>query len=96
MRILIGDGRSDFCAADTADLVIAKGALAEHCQTSGIGFTVFGNFAGATTVLRTCLPPLSAIPLRPTQADLNVDPPLSFATLVEPSSAQASWMTPSF
>ncbi|MGZ5896898.1 MAG: MtnX-like HAD-IB family phosphatase [Xanthobacteraceae bacterium] len=51
VRILIGDGRSDFCAADTADLVIAKGALAEHCQTSGINYTVFGNFAGATTVL---------------------------------------------
>ena len=51
VRILIGDGRSDFCAADTADLVIAKGALAEHCQTSGITYTVFGNFAGATTVL---------------------------------------------
>jgi 2-hydroxy-3-keto-5-methylthiopentenyl-1-phosphate phosphatase len=51
VRILVGDGRSDFCAAETADLVIAKGALAEHCQTSGISFTVFGNFAGATTVL---------------------------------------------
>lgn len=51
VRILVGDGRSDFCAAETADLVIAKGALAEHCQTSGVSFTVFGNFAGATTVL---------------------------------------------
>jgi 2-hydroxy-3-keto-5-methylthiopentenyl-1-phosphate phosphatase len=51
VRILIGDGRSDFCAAETADLVIAKGALAEHCQNKGIAFTVFGNFAGATTVL---------------------------------------------
>jgi 2-hydroxy-3-keto-5-methylthiopentenyl-1-phosphate phosphatase len=51
VRILIGDGRSDFCAAETADLVIAKGALAQHCQRSGISYTVFGNFAGATTVL---------------------------------------------
>ena len=51
IRILIGDGRSDFCAAESADMVIAKGALAEHCQSSGIGYTVFGNFAGATTVL---------------------------------------------
>jgi 2-hydroxy-3-keto-5-methylthiopentenyl-1-phosphate phosphatase len=50
-RVLVGDGRSDFCAAETADLVIAKGALAEHCEVSGINYTVFGNFAGATTVL---------------------------------------------
>ena len=51
MRILIGDGRSDFCAAETADLVVAKGALAEHCQTNGLAYIVFGNFAGATTLL---------------------------------------------
>jgi 2,3-diketo-5-methylthio-1-phosphopentane phosphatase len=50
-RILIGDGRSDFCAAETADFVVAKGALAQHCQTNGINYTVFGNFAGATTVM---------------------------------------------
>jgi 2-hydroxy-3-keto-5-methylthiopentenyl-1-phosphate phosphatase len=51
MRILIGDGRSDFCAAETADLVIAKGALVEHCQANGLPYIVFGNFAGATTLL---------------------------------------------
>lgn len=51
VRVLIGDGRSDFCAADAADLVIAKGVLAEHCQTNGITYTVFGNFAGVTTEL---------------------------------------------
>ncbi|HWM47108.1 MAG TPA: MtnX-like HAD-IB family phosphatase [Xanthobacteraceae bacterium] len=51
MRIMIGDGRSDFCAAETADLVIAKGALVEHCQANGLPYIVFGNFAGATTVL---------------------------------------------
>jgi 2,3-diketo-5-methylthio-1-phosphopentane phosphatase len=51
LRILIGDGRSDFCAAETADLVVAKGALIEHCQANGLPYTVFGNFAGATTLL---------------------------------------------
>lgn len=51
LRILIGDGRSDFCAAETADLVVAKGALAEHCQSTGLSYIVFGNFAGATTLL---------------------------------------------
>ena len=51
LRILIGDGRSDFCASETADFVLAKAALAEHCQTSGVPFIVFGNFAGATPLL---------------------------------------------
>jgi len=51
LRILIGDGRSDFCAAEDADLVLAKAALAEHCQATGAPFIVFGNFAGATPLL---------------------------------------------
>jgi 2,3-diketo-5-methylthio-1-phosphopentane phosphatase len=51
LRILIGDGRSDFCAAEDADLVLAKAALAEHCQNTGAPFIVFGNFAGATPLL---------------------------------------------
>jgi 2,3-diketo-5-methylthio-1-phosphopentane phosphatase len=51
LRVLVGDGRSDFCAATIADLVIAKGALAEHCRQHGIGFAPFQDFAGASIVL---------------------------------------------
>jgi 2-hydroxy-3-keto-5-methylthiopentenyl-1-phosphate phosphatase len=51
LRVLVGDGRSDFCAAATADLVIAKGALAEHCRRSGIGYEPFANFADASAIL---------------------------------------------
>jgi 2-hydroxy-3-keto-5-methylthiopentenyl-1-phosphate phosphatase len=51
LRILIGDGRSDFCAAASADLVIAKSALAEHCRKSGIGYEPFSNFADASAIL---------------------------------------------
>jgi 2-hydroxy-3-keto-5-methylthiopentenyl-1-phosphate phosphatase len=51
LRVLIGDGRSDFCAAEAADLVVAKGALAEHCHATGLPYLVFGNFAGATTLV---------------------------------------------
>jgi 2-hydroxy-3-keto-5-methylthiopentenyl-1-phosphate phosphatase len=51
LRILIGDGRSDFCAARSADVVFAKGALAEHCQANGLVYQVFGNFAGAIALL---------------------------------------------
>jgi 2,3-diketo-5-methylthio-1-phosphopentane phosphatase len=51
LRVLIGDGRSDFCAAAAADLVIAKGALALYCGNHAIPFEPFVDFAGATTVL---------------------------------------------
>jgi len=51
LRVLIGDGRSDFCAAAGADLVIAKSALAEHCAGSGIAFKPFANFADASLIL---------------------------------------------
>lgn len=51
LRILIGDGRSDFCAAAAADLVIAKGALAIYCGNNRIPFEPFTDFAGAIKVL---------------------------------------------
>ena len=51
LRVLVGDGRSDFCAATTADLVIAKGALALYCGNNRIPFEPFTDFAGATMVL---------------------------------------------
>ena len=51
LRVLVGDGRSDFCAATIADLVIAKGALAEHCRHNGIGFTPFRDFADVSIIL---------------------------------------------
>jgi 2-hydroxy-3-keto-5-methylthiopentenyl-1-phosphate phosphatase len=51
LRVLIGDGRSDFCAAAAADLVIAKGALAVYCGNNAIPFEPFTDFAGATTAL---------------------------------------------
>ena len=34
LHVMIGDGRSDFCAAAGADLVIAKDSLAAHCARS--------------------------------------------------------------
>lgn len=69
LRILIGDGRSDFCAAETADLVVAKGALVEHCQTHGLPYTVFGNFAGATTLLADWIGALKRGRMAPLVAD---------------------------
>jgi 2-hydroxy-3-keto-5-methylthiopentenyl-1-phosphate phosphatase len=51
LRFLIGDGRSDFCAAESADLVLAKGKLAEHCRTAALPHIPFADFAEATTLL---------------------------------------------
>ena len=39
--ILIGDGRSDFCLAETADYVFAKKSLIQHCREKHILHTPF-------------------------------------------------------
>jgi len=44
IRLLVGDGRSDFCAAEHADVVFARAALLEHCRTKGIRAIAFESF----------------------------------------------------
>ena len=51
VRIAVGDGRSDFCMAQKADLVLAKGVLAEHCSSVGLDHLPFDNFTEATALL---------------------------------------------
>lgn len=51
VRIVVGDGRSDFCVAEEADLVLAKSALARHCRSSELPFFAFDAFAEATDLL---------------------------------------------
>ena len=34
--VVIGDGRSDFCAASRADFVLAKSSLTDHCRKQGL------------------------------------------------------------
>ena len=36
--IFIGDGLSDVCALEVADIVFAKNRLAEHCEKNNINF----------------------------------------------------------
>ncbi len=43
--ILIGDGRSDFCLAETADYVFAKKSLITHCVKKNVMHTAFETFA---------------------------------------------------
>jgi len=41
--IFVGDGLSDICPAEAADVVFAKAALADHLADAGIPFTPFAN-----------------------------------------------------
>jgi 2,3-diketo-5-methylthio-1-phosphopentane phosphatase len=50
-RLLIGDGRSDFCVAQEADLVFAKGALIEFCREQNIPFRPIASFREARVYL---------------------------------------------
>jgi 2,3-diketo-5-methylthio-1-phosphopentane phosphatase len=48
---LIGDGRSDFCAAAGADFVLAKGGLLEYCAAREIPHVPFRNFRDVTALV---------------------------------------------
>jgi len=51
LRVLVGDGRSDFCAAEHADLVFGRAALLEHCRARGIRCVPFESFDTVRQVL---------------------------------------------
>lgn len=50
--ILIGDGRSDFCAAGRVDFVLAKDALLDFCRARRIPHAAFSNFQEIPDLLR--------------------------------------------
>jgi len=50
-RIVVGDGRSDFCIAGRADLVLAKGLLVAHCREQQLPHIEFRDFTEATELL---------------------------------------------
>lgn len=49
--LLIGDGASDFCAADRVDFVFAKHRLVEHCRAAGIPYVPITGFDDALDLL---------------------------------------------
>jgi len=51
VRIVVGDGRSDFCVAERADLVLAKAALERHCKLNSMPHYAFTKFTDATKLL---------------------------------------------
>lgn len=54
--LFIGDGRSDFCASRQAQLVFAKGKLADFCADHYIPFIPYMNFADITAQMPSLLP----------------------------------------
>jgi len=42
--LYIGDGSSDLCPAEKADLVFARGKLLEHCRAKGLDHQAFEDF----------------------------------------------------
>jgi len=53
--LLIGDGASDFCAADHVDFVFAKHRLVEHCRAAGIPYVPITGFEDALELLPSLL-----------------------------------------
>jgi 2-hydroxy-3-keto-5-methylthiopentenyl-1-phosphate phosphatase len=64
LQVLVGDGRSDFCCAEHADVVFACSKLALHCRQNDIPFLAFEDFHGVRRFverhLRGRQPPRSA------------------------------------
>jgi 2,3-diketo-5-methylthio-1-phosphopentane phosphatase len=55
IRIVVGDGRSDFCVAEQAELVLAKDTLQRHATNSGLAHIPIRSFADATPLLSAWL-----------------------------------------
>jgi 2,3-diketo-5-methylthio-1-phosphopentane phosphatase len=50
-RIVVGDGRSDFCMSHTADLVLAKGKLAAYAREHDLPHVPITDFTEANAIL---------------------------------------------
>ena len=50
--VFAGDGASDFCVAKEADVLFARGTLADHCRTTGIPFTPFDSLLPVLDAVR--------------------------------------------
>ena len=51
VRIMIGDGRSDFCIAGSAHFVLAKSTLLEHCRDNDLPHMAFTSFVEANRII---------------------------------------------
>jgi 2,3-diketo-5-methylthio-1-phosphopentane phosphatase len=58
--LLIGDGRSDFCASGAANFVFAKGKLAAYCREQDLPHHAIVGFADALDLLNRLALPVAA------------------------------------
>ena len=56
MRVFVGDGRSDYCAAESADLLFAKSTLATYCEQKEIPYIAYQSFTDVQHALKRALP----------------------------------------
>jgi 2-hydroxy-3-keto-5-methylthiopentenyl-1-phosphate phosphatase len=49
--VFVGDGYSDACGADEADLVLAKKDLIRYCEDKGISYNSYRSFDDVTSLL---------------------------------------------
>lgn len=52
LKVVIGDGRSDFCWSAEADLVFAKSKLLSHCKQNNIAYVAYEDFHSVRNVLQ--------------------------------------------
>jgi 2-hydroxy-3-keto-5-methylthiopentenyl-1-phosphate phosphatase len=55
LRVVVGDGRSDFCVAEQADFVLAKSKLIDHARLHKLPHATFATFAEAKVQLAAWL-----------------------------------------
>jgi 2,3-diketo-5-methylthio-1-phosphopentane phosphatase len=67
LTIMVGDGRSDFCVAERADLVLARGSLLTHARANDLPHYGFSSFEEATGLLSRWLDAREAAVAAPQQ-----------------------------
>jgi len=55
IKVVIGDGVSDYCWSENADMVFAKGKLKTHCEEKQIPYTPFSRFETIQAVLEASM-----------------------------------------
>jgi 2-hydroxy-3-keto-5-methylthiopentenyl-1-phosphate phosphatase len=66
-KAVIGDGRSDFCWSQEADLLFAKNKLLKHCRESNLACVPYEDFVAIRKTLEHVLAekPVSVAQLQP-------------------------------